>query len=187
MTTIETARLILRRWRPADIAPMAAINADDEVMRWIGAGVGIPYDRTEASLAAAERHWDELGYGWFAVEVRDTGMLAGLAGLGIPDDIPDVMPAVEIGWRLGRAFWGQGIATEAARASLRFAFADRGMDRILGIHQIGNHASERIMHKLGMRPMLESTEPPLDRPVRVHAITRVEYDRLTDPAATASD
>lgn len=121
MTTVETPRLVLRRWREADVTPMAAINADPEVIRWIGDGQPRSRQSTEAAIAACERRWDELGYGWFAVESRSTSELAGFTGLDIPDDIPDVMPAVEIGWRLGRR-WGEGIATEAARAALRFAF-----------------------------------------------------------------
>lgn len=157
---------------------MAAINADPEVMRWIGDGQPRSRQSTQAAIAACEHRWDELGYGWFAVEIRNTGELAGFTGLDIPDDIPDVMPAVEIGWRLGSPYWGQGIATEAARAALRFAFLDRGMTQVVGIHQVENHASERVMQKLGMRPVSESTEPPCDHPVRIHAITRTQYDLL---------
>ncbi len=166
---------MLRRWRINDITPMAAINADPEVMRWIGDGSMPDRAATAAGIDASERSWEARGFGWFAVELRSTGELAGFTGLAIPDDIPDIMPAVEIGWRLGRPYWGQGIATEAARAALRFAFADRRLDRIVGIHQIGNVASERVIQKLGMRPFRESTEPPDNRPVRVHEITRAEY------------
>lgn len=178
MTTLDTARLVLRRWRDDDLAPMAAINADPQVMRWIGDGQPRSLESTTAAIARCERQWDELGYGWFAVEIRSTGELAGFTGLAIPDDIPDIMPAVEIGWRLGRPYWGQGIATEAARAALRFAFLDRGMTQVVGIHQVENRASERVIEKLGMRPVGDSAEPPLDHPVRIHAITRTEYDLL---------
>lgn len=178
MTTLETARLVLRRWRESDVSPMAAINADPQVMQWIGDGQPRSLESTKAAIARCERQWDEFGYGWFAVEIRSTGELTGFTGLAIPDDIPAVMPAVEIGWRLGRQYWGQGFATEAARAALRFAFLDREMIHVVGIHQVENHASERVMQKLGMRPVGESVEPPLDHPVRIHAITRIEYDAL---------
>jgi RimJ/RimL family protein N-acetyltransferase len=176
MTRLETPRLVLRRWRDDDITPMAAINADPDVMRWIGSGTTADRERTAAAVTGCERAWDENGFGLFAVEVRQTGELAGFTGLAIPTFLPELMPAVEIGWRLGRPYWGQGFATEAARAALRFAFADRGLDRIVSIHQIGNDASERVMRKLGMRLDHETIDPSCDRPTRIYAITRDEYD-----------
>jgi RimJ/RimL family protein N-acetyltransferase len=182
MTRLETPRLVLRRWRDDDIVPMTAINADPDVMRWIGSGTVADRERTAAAVAASERAWDERGFGLFAVEVRQTSELAGFTGLAIPTFLPEVMPAVEIGWRLGRPYWGQGFATEAARAALRFAFVDRGLDRIISIHQIGNDASERVMRKLGMRLDRETIDPSCDRPTRVYAITRDEFNRtLAEP------
>ena len=85
------------------------------------------------------------------------------------------MPAVEIGWRLGRAFWGRGLATEAAAATLRFGLIDRNLGQIISIAQVGNGASERIMGKLGMRLVRETVGPTCDRPGRVYAITRAKY------------
>jgi RimJ/RimL family protein N-acetyltransferase len=76
------------------------------------------------------------------------------------------MPAVEIGWRLGRAFWGCGLATEAAAATLRFGLIDRHLGQIISIAQVGNGASERIMGKLGMRLVRETVGPTCDRPGR---------------------
>jgi RimJ/RimL family protein N-acetyltransferase len=172
MTSLVTHRLLLRRWRDEDIPPMAAINADPEVMRWIGDGSVTDYQRTAAGIAAIEKHWEEHGFGLFAVEIRDTGELAGFTGLATPTFLPEIMPAVEIGWRLGRHHWGHGLATEAARAVLHFAFTDRGLDRIVSICQVGNDASERIMQKLGMRLDRQTTEPTHGRPIRVYAIRR---------------
>lgn len=173
--TIDTPRLILRRWHDGDVAPMAAINADPEVMRWIGDGSRRTEQQTRAGVEAVERAWDEHGFGLFAVEIRDTGELAGFAGLSVPDFLPEVMPSVEIGWRLGQAFWGRGIATEAARAALHFGLIDRGLERIVSITQVGNDASERIMAKLGMRLERETVDPLYHRPVRVYEITSAEY------------
>jgi RimJ/RimL family protein N-acetyltransferase len=175
--TLRTPRLILRRWQPQDAVPLAAINADPQVMRWIGDGSGRDEAQTRASIQAWERHWDERGFGLFAVEVRETGELAGLAGMAIPAFLPEVMPAVEIAWRLGQAHWGQGIATEAAREALEFAFAECQLARVIAIVQVGNDASERVMHKLGMRLERETTDPSSGRPVRVHEITRPTWSR----------
>ncbi len=173
--SIDTPRLVLRRWRDDDIAPMTAINADPQVMRWIGDGSTRDEQRTRAGITACEHEWDTKGFGLFAVEVRATGELAGFTGLSVPDFLPEVMPAVEIGWRLGRQFWGQGIATEAARAALRFGLVHCELERIVSIAQVGNSASERIMAKLGMHLERETVDPTCGRPVRVHEITRADY------------
>jgi RimJ/RimL family protein N-acetyltransferase len=93
-----------------------------DVMRWIGDGSVLDRTRTAEEIANFERVWRDHGFGRFAVELRVTGVLTGFAGMAIPVDVPDVMPAVEIGWRFGREHWGRGIATEAARAALAFAF-----------------------------------------------------------------
>ena len=162
--------LVLRRWRETDIVPLAAINADPEVMRWIGTGEVRDLAQTRASVTALEREWDTTGIGLFAVEVRATGELAGLTGLAVPRFLPEIMPAVEIAWRLGKPFWGHGIATEAARAALEFGLAAR--DRIVAIVQTGNAASERVMQKIGMSLERETVDPTSGRQVRVYEITR---------------
>ncbi len=100
------------------------------------------------------------------MELRATGELIGFTGLAVPEFLPEVMPAVEIGWRLGRPSWGQGLATEAAREALRFGLIDRGLERIISIAQVGNDASERIIGKLGMRLEQETVDPTCDRLVR---------------------
>ena len=172
---LETDRLLLRRWRDDDVAPMTAINSDPHVMRWIGDGSTRDEQETRSRIRAIEREWDAVGFGLFAVEIRATGQLAGFAGLAVPYFLPEVLPAVEIGWRLGRPFWNQGIGTEAARAALRFGLIDRDLARIVSIAQVGNDASERIMAKLGMRVERETTDRTCTREVRVWEITRDEY------------
>ncbi|WP_206922019.1 GNAT family N-acetyltransferase [Alicyclobacillus suci] len=174
MTVLQTERLILRRWTENDVAAMAAINADDEVMRWIGKGVPATVDETREAIARWESGWEERGYGLFAVEVRETKQLAGFVGLSVPTFLPEVLPAVEIGWRLGLPFWGLGIATEAAKEVLRFGFQDCNLDEIISICQVGNHASERVMQKIGMRFERETIDPSAQRPVRVYVVGGVK-------------
>ncbi|MFD8295756.1 GNAT family N-acetyltransferase [Streptomyces bauhiniae] len=175
MVTLETPRLILRRWREEDVAPMAAVNADPEVMRWIRDGSIRDEEQTRRNIQTWESEWESQGFGLFAVEVRSTGELAGFTGLSVPDFLPEVLPAVEIGWRLGRSHWGQGLATEAAAAALRFGLEDRALERIVSIAQVGNDASERIMAKLGMRPFRETSHPTCGRPVRVFELPSDRY------------
>ncbi|MEU4209484.1 GNAT family N-acetyltransferase [Streptomyces sp. NPDC026206] len=170
MTCLRTPRLTLRRWREDDIAPMAAINADPEVMRWIGDGSVCDRRQTEDRIASWEREWEERGVGLFAVECRHSRRLAGFAGLSEPAFLPEILPAVEIGWRLGRPFWGQGLATEAARAVLDFALRDRGLARVVSVHAVGNTAAEGVVRKLGMRRERETTHPAYGVPLRVHVL-----------------
>ncbi len=139
-------------------------------MRWIGDGS----TRTHAECAAAidrfEILWKQHGFGLFAVELLDSNQFIGFTGLAIPDFIPELMPSVEIGWRLARDAWGNGYATEAAKASLEFGFESCALKRIISIHQLGNDASARIMQKLGMSAYLETIDPSCDRRVKVYEV-----------------
>ena len=173
--TLVTPRLVLRRWRDDDVEPMAAINADPEVMRWIGSGAVRDLEQTRSGIAAIERQWQASGYGLFAIEGRASGELLGFTGLTVPYFLPEVMPAVEIAWRLGRRYWGKGIATEASAAALAFGLLDRGLPRIIAIVQIGNDASERIMTKLGMHAERQTVDPSTGRALRVYEITTTGY------------
>ncbi|MEW1776032.1 GNAT family N-acetyltransferase [Streptomyces sp. NPDC086777] len=175
MVTLKTPRLLLRRWREEDIAPMAAVNADPEVMRWIRDGSVRDERQTRAGVRAWESEWEARGFGLFAVELRSTGELAGFTGLSVPGFLPEVLPAVEVGWRLGRSHWGRGLATEAAVAAVRFGFEERGLERLVSIVQVGNDASERIVTKLGMRPVRETANPTSGWPVRVFELSSERY------------
>jgi RimJ/RimL family protein N-acetyltransferase len=169
-TSLETPRLLLRRWRDDDLDGFAAITAQPEVMRFIHDGRTLDRAATAERLAAYERHWDERGFGLYAAEVKETGELAGFTGLAVPTFLPELLPAVEIGWRLGRAYWGQGLATEAARAVVAHARASLGLRRLVSIHVVGNEASARVMVKLGMALERETVQPDTGRPVRVYAM-----------------
>ncbi|GAA0584637.1 GNAT family N-acetyltransferase [Paractinoplanes ferrugineus] len=174
---IETDRLRLRRWRDDDLDALAAINADPEVMRYILDGAVRDRAQSADSLARMMRDWDERGFGLFAVERRDTGALLGWAGLAVPEFLPEVLPAVEIGWRLARPAWGRGYATEAAAAALRFAFEEHGLDRVISIRHVDNERSRRVMEKLGLTHEFDTVVPGHDQPVAVHALTRPRNSR----------
>jgi RimJ/RimL family protein N-acetyltransferase len=167
-----TERLRLRSWRDADLAPLAAIYADPDVMRYIGDGSVRTREETAAQLGRMRGEWVEYGYGMFAVEVRGTGELAGWVGIRVPGFLPEVLPAVEIGWRLGKPFWGRGFATEAAREVLEFAFAEVGLARLVSICRPENVASARVMVKLGMWHERRTTVPGSGVAVDVMELTR---------------
>ncbi|GAA0275165.1 GNAT family N-acetyltransferase [Cryptosporangium japonicum] len=167
---LETPRLWLRRWRDDDVDALAAINADPEVMRYIHDGRPLDRAATAERLAGYRRQWEERGYGLYAVESKRTGELAGFTGLAVPTFLPEIMPAVEIGWRLGREYWGQGLATEAARAVVARTRAVSALRRLVSVHVVGNEASARVMVKLGMAWERETVQPDTGRRVRVYTM-----------------
>lgn len=173
---IETARLVLRRPVPEDAGPLAEINADAEVMRYIGDGRVRTFEQTAEGIERAIREWDERGHGMVSVERRDTGEYIGWVALTEPAFLPEVLPAIEIGWRLGRRHWGQGFATEAAREVLRYGFETCGFDAILSIRDLRNEASGRVMEKLGLRIGFTTRVPAHGQEVAVYSISRADFD-----------
>jgi RimJ/RimL family protein N-acetyltransferase len=172
MPTLKTERLTLREWRDDDLDALAAINADPEVMRYILDGSVRDRQHTAERMKKWQRDWQQNGFGLFAVETSDAGTFIGWAGLAVPDFLPEVLPAVEIGWRLDRRYWGHGYATEAARAALRFGFAEAGLERVVSIRHVENERSRRVMEKLGMTYEFDTVVPSYGQAVAVHAISR---------------
>jgi len=157
--------MLLRGWKPEDTGPFARINADAGVMRFIGDGHPLTREQSDELLARIERHWDEHGFGLWAVEER--GRLIGFAGLAIPSFLPSVLPAVEVGWRLARSAWGRGLATEAGHASLAHAWEVLKLQRVLSIVDPANTASMRVAQKLGMRRAADRLNPRTGKRVAV--------------------
>ena len=153
---LRTPRLSLRAWRDSDREPFAAMNADPRVMRWFPglmdrAASDAMVDRVEAQHA-------EHGYTVWAVEVLDSSRgpapFVGFVGLMRPSfDVPfsHEVPCVEVGWRLDADWWGLGIATEAAAASLRHGLLDLGLPEIVSFTVPANIASQAVMQRIGMR------------------------------------
>lgn len=166
--SIKTARLLLRRWRDDDVDPFAAMCSDPEVMRYIGSGATRTRAQAQASIESYQHDWEEKGFGLWAVELLDDGEFLGFTGLSEPTFLPEIMPAVEIGWRFARQSWGKGYASEAARAALEYGLNDLGLSEIVSIYQAENHASERIMQKLGMFFDRDAIDPTCGRPIRVY-------------------
>lgn len=178
MIRIETDRLILRGWREADRAPFAALNADPEVMRHFPA----PLSREESD-AAMDRQTVRIardGLGFLAMERRADGAFLGFAGLArVPFEAP-FAPAVEIGWRLVRAHWGRGYATEAARACLARGFEAHGLPEIVSFTTRANLRSAAVMERLGMirDPSGDFDHPQVpEGPLKRHILYRVTPPR----------
>lgn len=146
---IVTPRLRLRGWRDEDLVPFAELNGDPIVMEHFPA----PLTRAESDAFAARvgTLLAERGWGLWAVEVTQLGAFAGFVGLApVHFDAPFV-PAVEIGWRLARAHWNQGFASEAARAVVAVAFDTIGLDALVSFTATTNLPSQRVMQRIGMR------------------------------------
>ena len=145
---LRTERLLLRRWRPADCALFAALNADPTVMEFFPALLS--REESDARIARIEAHFDRHGFGLWAVEIPGVAPFAGFIGLSIPDYETPFTPCVEIGWRLAAAYWDRGYATEGARAALAFGFDTLQLTEIVSFTVPANLRSRRVMEKLGM-------------------------------------
>lgn len=172
---MRTERLLLRQWRDDDLEPFAELNADPEVMRYFPA----PLTR-EQSDALAGRERERIardGWGLWAVEVVDGPPFVGFVGLARPRFEAHFTPAVEIGWRLARGHWGNGYATEAARAVLAFGFDELRLAEIVSFTSVANVPSQRVMERLGMTRDAEGDfdHPNLaaGHPLRRHVLYRI--------------
>ena len=172
---LRTDRLLLRRWRPADRAPFAALNADPRVMEHFPATLSS--DESDSLVAHIEAHLDRHGFGLWAVEIPDVAPFAGFAGLSVPRFGAHFTPCVEIGWRLAAERWGRGYATEGARAVLRHGFAALRLREIVSFTTPANVRSRRVMEKLGMihDPADDFDHPalPAGHPLRRHVLYRM--------------
>jgi RimJ/RimL family protein N-acetyltransferase len=147
MTEIRTDRLLLRRWRDSDRDPFAALNADPVVTEYL---LGpMTRDRSAAFVERIEAHWDQSGWGLWAVEVPGVAAFIGYIGLWPADDVIG-RPAVEVGWRLARRHWGNGYATEGAGHALRYGFVTLGLGEIVSFTVPQNERSRRVMERIGL-------------------------------------
>src|SRR5262249_38154807 len=145
---LETARLRLRQWREQDLDAWAAMSRDPEVMACFPALLS----REQAEVLANKQrdYVAEHGHGFWAVELIDGPPFVGFCGIKQVWFNAPFVPAVEVGWRLARAHWGQGYATEAARAAIRFGFESVGLREIVAFLLPANRRSAAVCERLGM-------------------------------------
>jgi RimJ/RimL family protein N-acetyltransferase len=180
--TLATPRLLLREWRNADRAPFAAMNADPAVMEFFPA-----LQSREMSDASIDHWLDQFALqGWsnWAVELRATGEFIGFVGLSVPRRTLPFSPCVEIGWRLGRAYWGRGYASEAAMASLACGFGQLGLQEIVSFTALANLRSRAVMERIGMRNAQADFEHPAlveGHPLRRHCLYRITREEFSPP------
>jgi [ribosomal protein S5]-alanine N-acetyltransferase len=142
--TLETARLKLRAFTINDWEPYAGMYADVSFVRYLG-GKLLSTEEAWENIAIILGHWTLLGYGIWALESKATGQLIGRAGLlNLPG-----WPDVEVCWALSPRFWGNGYATEAAGASIAWAFEEAGLHRLISLIHPENRASDAVALRLG--------------------------------------
>jgi ribosomal-protein-alanine N-acetyltransferase len=186
-----TERLILRRWLERDRAPFAEMNADPEVMRYFLQPLTGP--DSDAMVGRIEARFEEHGFGLWAVERREDGAFLGFTGLATTASLgfvgpaeallgPPPIPEAEVGWRFARFAWGQGYATEAARAALKFGFNTAELHEIVSFTSTLNLASVRVMERLGMQrdPVEDFEHPQIPEGHRLrrhvlYRLTRAEF------------
>jgi RimJ/RimL family protein N-acetyltransferase len=172
---LMTDRLLLRRWRVDDLLPLAAMNADEEVMAYFPSTLS--FEESAALIERIEAGFESHGYGPWALEVPGETAFAGFVGLSQVDRALAFAPAVEIGWRLARRYWGRGFATEAATAVLAFGFERHALREIVSFTSVSNLRSRKVMERLGMRhDTRDDFEHPLlaeGHPLRPHVLYRL--------------
>jgi len=146
MTLLETPRLLLRHFKASDLDAYAEIVADPDVARY-ATTMGKPLSRSQAWgwMASDLGHWKLRGYGMWAVEEKSTQQLIGRVGLQYPEGFPDI----EVGWMLGKPYWGKGFATEAAIASIQYGFRELERDNFISMIHPDNASSIRLAKRLG--------------------------------------
>lgn len=166
---LETERIVLRGWREADRDPFFAINSNPEVMATLGPLMNL--DEVAALIVRMQGIEAEHGHCFWAMERRDDGRLIGWCG-AIVGSVGPIAGKCEIGWRMARDCWGQGLVSEAARATIAWLFANRADESLWAITTPDNRRSRAVMERLGMvyRPELDFNHPRLaaDDPLLRH-------------------
>lgn len=159
---VETERLRLRRFAPDDLDPLARVFAKPEVWQF-PYGRAFSREETAAFLKTQIAEWESCGFGlWIAIDRKDE-QVVGYVGLAVPRFLPDVLPAVEVGWRFAPEVWGRGFATEGARAALREAFETLRLEEVCSLPQTTNPKSYAVCERLGMRYDRDVAIPPRER------------------------
>ncbi len=169
---LETQRLILRAFCKADLDTYAEMCADPEVMRYIGNGQPLSRAESWRNMAMMLGHWQLRGYGMWAVEERQSGMMIGRIGCWQPEG----WPGFEIGWTLLRVHWGGGFATEAARAAMNHAFCKLEQSHVISLIRPENASSRRVAEKLGEK--LEGTTEIFGSEAVVYGIRRKDWQAM---------
>lgn len=170
---IETERLYLRPFDiEKDLAAYADIMGENEVGKWLPKGEGHTLEETERFMNYIIKHWEKYNYGIWAVVDKETGCLLGHCGLNFVKDLSET----EVLYAFGKHARGKGYATEAANASLKYAFEGLDFDHIIALAKTLNKASINVIEKLGLKYIKDMKL--FDMEVKYFNITKEEYESL---------
>lgn len=175
--TVQTQRLLMRRWRDADREPFAELNGDPQTMVFFPNV--LDREQSDALVDRIEKGFDEQGFGLWAVEISETGQFIGFTGLNpMPPDVPGA-GGMEIGWRLSRHAWHHGYATEAARASVEVAFEGAGLTELWSMTAVLNEPSQAVMRRIGMTEAgrFEHPRVPAGHRLQPHVVYHLDRPR----------
>jgi RimJ/RimL family protein N-acetyltransferase len=172
--TLTTDRLILRPFVLEDLPALAVVHAEESFW-WYPLRGGMSMEQTTGFLVRTIERYATDGFGIEAVIDRESGALIGWAGLAVPHFLPEVLPAVEVGWRLSGPFRGRGLATEAGQAAVQWGFTDGGLERIVSIYEPENVASGKVMEHLGLVPYLTTSHPERGETMVVTELTKAAW------------
>jgi ribosomal-protein-alanine N-acetyltransferase len=178
--TQRTAHLILRPFDLDDVDRLHHVMNDREVMRYFPNPDPPARDQIERLIRFQLKHWEQYGYGWWAVCRADLAAETALIGWAGLQYLPDT-DEVEVGYLLGNGHWGRGLATEAARASVRFGFAQLGIETIVGVVHPENIASQRVLEKAGLSYVERANYFGMD--VYRYQITQAGWSEVRGPRA----
>ena len=173
---LTTKRLLLRQWKEEDRSFFAQMNGDERIMHYFPSALSV-----EESNSLADRIQKELKekeYGLWAVEAVGVASFVGFVGLHYQDFPAPFTPCIEIGWRLGFEYWGNGYAFEAAQKIIKYAFDVLKLPEIVSFTPVTNQRSRKLMEKLGMiyNPRDDFQHPKLttNHPLRSHVLYRLK-------------
>lgn len=160
MYIFQSERLGFREWTTADIKPLAEICSDNEVMRYFPSV--LTEQETEALIEKFITTYDEKGYTFYPVDLLETGQLIGFIGFSYTAFEGEFKPMIEIGWRLAKAYWNKGLATEGALKCLDYARENLAFKTVFSFTAKVNLPSQRVMQKAGMRFVKEFDHPRVE-------------------------
>ena len=181
INTIETERLYLRQWRASDFAIFAEMNADLDVMKYFPKPLSPKV--SDAIANKCSQLIKDNGWGFWAVSLKETDTFIGMVGLNEAHTDMPFVPAVEIAWRLHKDYWGQGYATEAARASLHYAFTKLALEEVVSFTTVINKRSQLIMQRIGMINLQENFYHPMleaDHRLAKHVLYKITRQQWQD-------
>jgi RimJ/RimL family protein N-acetyltransferase len=173
--TLTTERLLLRPLASADLGALAAVHAEPSFW-WYPLRGPMSEEDTAGFLDRVIARYESDGFGVEALIERASGKLIGWAGLAVPHFLPEILPAVEVGWRLSEPYRGRGMATEAGAAAVDWGFREAGLDRIVSIYEPENEPSGRVMDRLGFTYALTTRASPRGEKVVVTELTRERWE-----------